>query len=85
MIQNVSKVESKKTIHEDSEAIEETVKEVEKMEMSIPIKKKRSQRKGKSMASNLYACSYSDCNRSYDSSVSLNLHIKLKHNGGTKK
>lgn len=42
-------------------------------------------RKRKSHISNNYGCTYEGCTRSYDSSVSLNLHIKLKHNGGTKK
>ena len=29
-------------------------------------------------------CSYPNCNKFYGSEVSLNLHIKLKHNGGNK-
>jgi len=32
-----------------------------------------------------YECTYEGCSRVYSSSVSMNLHIKLKHNGGTKK
>jgi hypothetical protein len=32
-----------------------------------------------------YECSYPGCGRNYGSSVSMNLHIKVKHNGGTKK
>ena len=65
--------------------VEETNKEEEKLERRRAIKKRRSQRKGKANISNQYNCTYPDCNRCYDSSVSLNLHIKLKHNGGTKK
>lgn len=29
-------------------------------------------------------CPYEDCKKTYGSEVSLNLHIKLKHNGGNK-
>lgn len=29
-------------------------------------------------------CPYENCEKSYGTEVSLNLHIKLKHNGGTK-
>jgi hypothetical protein len=29
-------------------------------------------------------CPYDNCNKKYGSAVSLNLHIKLKHNGGNK-
>ena len=31
-----------------------------------------------------HICPYSECNKLYGSEVSLNLHIKLKHNGGNK-
>ena len=31
-----------------------------------------------------HMCPYPDCYREYGSDVSLNLHIKLKHNGGNK-
>ena len=34
---------------------------------------------------NSYHCTYPDCDRVYSSPVSMNLHIKIKHNGGTKK
>ena len=32
-----------------------------------------------------YECPYIDCHCRYGSTLALNLHIKLKHNGGTKK
>jgi hypothetical protein len=32
-----------------------------------------------------FKCPYEQCGRLYDTSVSLNLHMKLKHNAGTKK
>jgi hypothetical protein len=31
-----------------------------------------------------FMCPYPKCRRVYGSDVSLNLHIKLKHNGGNK-
>ena len=31
-----------------------------------------------------HICPYESCNKLYGSDVSLNLHIKLKHNGGNK-
>lgn len=33
----------------------------------------------------IYDCTYEGCHKVYGSPVSLNLHIKMKHNGGTKK
>ena len=32
-----------------------------------------------------YECTYAGCHKVYGSAVSMNLHIKMKHNGGTKK
>lgn len=32
-----------------------------------------------------YECTYEGCGKVYSSPVSMNLHIKMKHNGGTKK
>ena len=32
-----------------------------------------------------YDCTYEGCHKVYSSPVSMNLHIKMKHNGGTKK
>ena len=31
-----------------------------------------------------YTCPFPQCNKTYGSDVSLNLHMKLKHNSGTK-
>lgn len=31
-----------------------------------------------------FKCPYPGCSKQYGTDVSLNLHIKLKHNGGTK-
>ncbi len=31
-----------------------------------------------------YTCPYPECKRCYGSEGSLNLHIKIKHNGGNK-
>lgn len=31
-----------------------------------------------------FTCPYENCHKIYGSDVSLNLHIKLKHNGGNK-
>lgn len=32
-----------------------------------------------------YACCYENCKKEYASVLALNLHIKIRHNGGTKK
>ena len=32
----------------------------------------------------IFKCPYPECEKSYGSDISLNLHIKLKHYGGTK-
>ncbi len=36
------------------------------------------------MIDKTYKCPFSDCAKPYGSDVSLNLHMKLKHNSGTK-
>jgi len=45
--------------------------------------RKKIRRMNKEIEKN-HMCSYPDCNKLYGSEVSLNLHIKLKHNGGNK-
>lgn len=49
------------------------------------IQKRKVRRHGMRRNGGVYACTYSNCTRTYRSSVSMNLHIKIKHNGGTKK
>ena len=44
---------------------------------------KKNRRKADEVNKN-FQCPYSDCNRTYGTDVSLNLHIKIKHNGGNK-
>ena len=47
----------------------------------------RNRKKNRRLAAEIeksYLCPYDKCNRIYGSDVSLNLHIKLKHNGGNK-
>lgn len=31
-----------------------------------------------------YICPFEDCHKNYGTDVSLNLHMKIKHNSGTK-
>ncbi len=31
-----------------------------------------------------FKCPYNECDKKYGCEISLNLHIKIKHNGGTK-
>ncbi|KRX03670.1 hypothetical protein PPERSA_04222 [Pseudocohnilembus persalinus] len=45
--------------------------------------KKKNRRPAKEIEKS-YTCPYGDCVKIYGSEVSLNLHIKLKHNGGNK-
>jgi hypothetical protein len=45
--------------------------------------KKKNRRNANEIDKN-HICPYSSCNKLYGSEVSLNLHIKLKHNGGNK-
>jgi hypothetical protein len=49
--------------------------------------KKETKKKNRRIASEIektHTCPYEGCNKLYGSDVSLNLHIKLKHNGGNK-
>jgi len=34
--------------------------------------------------SKIHLCPYTNCNKNYGTDVALNLHIKIKHNGGNK-
>jgi hypothetical protein len=53
--------------------------------MTRRIRKKNSNSTESKNEGGSYECTYPGCGRSYSSSVSMNLHIKIKHNGGTKK
>lgn len=48
-------------------------------EEKVEKKKKRKEFKKR------FGCPYKECHCKYGSTLALNLHIKLKHNGGTKK
>ena len=50
-----------------------------------PMKSKSSTEADSRSDATVYECTYEGCRRIYGSSVSMNLHIKQKHNGGTKK
>eukprot|EP01016_Furgasonia_blochmanni_P014443 TRINITY_DN1756_c0_g1_i9.p1 TRINITY_DN1756_c0_g1~~TRINITY_DN1756_c0_g1_i9.p1 ORF type:complete len:282 (+),score=38.69 TRINITY_DN1756_c0_g1_i9:66-911(+) len=47
-------------------------------------KLKKKNRRTASQIKKDHVCPYEGCNKQYGSDVSLNLHIKLKHNGGNK-
>ncbi len=41
-------------------------------------------RRTSDMIEKTFRCPFTDCSKLYGSDVSLNLHMKLKHNSGTK-
>ena len=45
----------------------------------IPYNKKKRIRRTKHEINNIYNCSFPNCNKSYPTKCSLNMHIKLKH------
>jgi len=47
-------------------------------------KSKKKIRRTSDMIEKSFQCPFDRCSRSYGSDVSLNLHMKLKHNSGTK-
>lgn len=47
-------------------------------------KKKRQRRRSIDNIEKNFKCSFQDCEKEYASDLALNLHIKNKHNGGTK-
>ena len=65
--------------------------EVEEITIKLPpkingkIKKQSSAETETKIDGHSYHCTYHGCNKVYSSPVSMNLHIKMKHNGGTKK
>lgn len=78
-------------IKEYSDANKILVKEVQDLEdaerdwMAIWTKKsKKKIRRTSDMIEKTFTCPFDRCSRSYGSDVSLNLHMKLKHNSGTK-
>jgi hypothetical protein len=50
----------------------------------MTIKNKKKSRRLASEIQKSFQCPYKECQKLYGSDVSLNLHIKLKHNGGNK-
>lgn len=61
-----------------SEKLEESITEMRKLTY-----KKKNRRAAKDIAKD-FPCPYEECFKAYGSDVSLNLHIKSTHNGGTK-
>lgn len=56
----------------------------ESVMMPLKLKhKKHSRRLSKEIEKN-FVCPYKNCQKSYGGDMSLNLHIKIKHNGGNK-
>ena len=47
-------------------------------------KSKKKIRRTSDMIEKTYQCPFDKCGRTYGSDVSLNLHMKIKHNSGTK-
>lgn len=64
-----------------SQSIQELLKERSKM---LSEKHQKKKRRTSSEINKTYKCPYQDCNKKYGCDVSMNLHIKLKHEGGNK-
>jgi len=75
-----------KEISFEKEMIEQRVRHYEniyhKIEKTVRPRKKN--RRTSSAIVRNYVCPYNNCRKRYGSDVSLNLHIKRKHNGGNK-
>lgn len=52
--------------------------------LSQGLKRKKHTRRSALEIDKNYDCPYLDCDKQFGSDGSLNLHIKIKHNGGTK-
>lgn len=52
---------------------------------SKKIKKAFKKRRIESQLIKNFRCPYADCNKDYASSLALNLHMRVKHGGGTKR
>ena len=73
-------------------SFEESEDSIQK-EITIKVEKKTNQKIRKQGTADtetkyggeIFQCTYKDCGKVYSSPVSMNLHIKTKHNGGTKK
>eukprot|EP01017_Pseudomicrothorax_dubius_P026246 TRINITY_DN2909_c0_g1_i1.p1 TRINITY_DN2909_c0_g1~~TRINITY_DN2909_c0_g1_i1.p1 ORF type:complete len:239 (+),score=59.04 TRINITY_DN2909_c0_g1_i1:149-865(+) len=61
---------------------EELIKLIEGNMVNVKVKKKN--RRTAAQIEKTFNCPYDKCSKTYGSDVSLNLHIKLKHNGGNK-
>lgn len=48
------------------------------------LKTQKKIRRPSNMIEKSYVCPFPNCDKNYGSDVSLNLHMKLKHNSGTK-
>jgi len=50
----------------------------------MPVGRRKHMRRCAKEITKTFVCPFEDCKRSYGSEGSLNLHIKIKHNGGQK-
>lgn len=84
-----------KDLSERTSELQDLVKEIEvrvflqqgMQENYFTMFKLKNRKKNRRLAAEIdkkYDCPYEKCYKTYGSDVSLNLHIKLKHNGGNK-
>ena len=78
-----NEIQMKKQINENSQKNDLNYEIINKNVLKYYRKRKRVRRRKNEIIYNYY-CNYPDCNKSYPSKGSLNMHIKLKHQNNLK-
>ncbi|KAM3138349.1 hypothetical protein pb186bvf_009625 [Paramecium bursaria] len=75
-------------LHMQNQKLSELTDEIDnlqsELQQALSQRHKKKNRRTAVQIEKSYECPYEKCNKQYGSDVSLNLHIKLKHDGGNK-
>ncbi|CAD8197459.1 unnamed protein product [Paramecium octaurelia] len=75
-------------LHTQNQKLHELIAEIDKLQQelhqALSYRQKKKNRRTSQEIEKSFICPYEKCNKQYGSDVSLNLHIKLKHDGGNK-
>ncbi|CAK92926.1 unnamed protein product (macronuclear) [Paramecium tetraurelia] len=71
-------------LHSQNQKLHELIGDIDNCILLVSYRHKKKNRRTSQEIEKSFVCPYEKCNKQYGSDVSLNLHIKLKHDGGNK-
>ncbi|EAS00246.1 zinc finger, C2H2 type family protein (macronuclear) [Tetrahymena thermophila SB210] len=85
LIQTIDEfIQDKEELKSKVDELEKLVNDKLKSRQESPKEQKKKNRRCAQEINKEFRCPYENCSKSYGSDISMNLHIKLKHNGGSK-